>query len=290
MDRQTLTGICGLLLFLFAIVPIGVSAEWSLSVTGPDGVIPVDKAAFDAAVAERGVTRQIDDSTTIGGLPLWRAVRMADAGKILGPGDIIEITGPDKTTKVPYLKAYKNDDYLLINSKNKDPISDSSGPVAFAGPDYPGDTTVNAVSSISISTTKDWTVTLKAGDETQEISSDEWTALMRDDATEVSGPDEMLFSGIPFTRLTALLQAKPKSGQMVTITGMDGYKVEIPWDQISESDMFVVASTLKGEALPKYLKGLFGEDVSTPAWPLMLIDPTFPGNNSVGSIVDISIG
>ena len=267
--------------FILCVLITGVIAEdtagWSISLTGPDGEISVSPADVQDIIEKKGVSVQIEGQDLIGA-PLWRVLALADADKTLGPGDLVHITG-DTTSDIAYQKLGKNDGYLII--------ADQTGPYLHISSGLSGDG-VNKITSIDISTTDDWTLLLKSSGGNKKVSKDSWKDLALqypgEKATETG-----VFSGITIPDLLSSQEISPVPGAKIKITGEDGYAVEIPWDKISGSSDYLIASQLDGSDLPKYLVGLFAPDWATPVWPLMHIDPEFPGNDSVGNIDTIEI-
>ncbi len=267
--------------FMLCVLITGVIAEdtagWSITLTGPDGEISVSPADVQDIIEKKGVSVQIEGQD-LKGAPLWRVLALADADKTLGPGDIVHITG-ETTAEIAYQKIGKNDGYLII--------ADKTGPYLHITPGLSGDQ-VKKITSIDTSTTDDWTLLIKSTGGSKEVSKELWKDLALqypgEKATETG-----VFSGVTIPDLLASQDTSPGAGVKIKISGEDGYAVEIPWDKISGSSDYLIASQLDGSDLPKYLVGLFAPDWPTPAWPLMHIDPEFPGNDSVGNIDTIEI-
>ena len=269
--------------------------DWVLSVEGPDGLIEVSPQDFSDTFSEYRVTVLVDDEQFTG-IPIWRVLRLADAEKSLGPGDQVVITGIDKTYEVPYPVAFKNDSYLLIFEMNEVPLGDTImdgsepfGPLMYLGPGFIDGTQVGAVNSLSINEVSDWTLQVSTADASSHITMDEWANLSVANARSVDGPDGFVFSGVELKEIIESFAGVPDDSSRLRITAQDGYSVDISWSDVAESDGYIIADKMNEDTLPKYITGLFGPDMKVPGWPLILIDPDFPGENSVGNIMKIEI-
>ena len=129
---------------------------------------------------------------------------------------------------------------------------------------------------------------LKSSGGDKEVSKESWKDLALQHSGE-KATETGVFSGITIPDLLSSQDISPGPGAKIKISGEDGYAVEIPWDKITGSSEYLIADQLDGSDLPKYLVGLFAPDWATPVWPLMHIDPEFPGNDSVGNIDTIEI-
>lgn len=287
----------GSVLLLCVAICGGVMAdtEWAISAQGPDGAVAVSSVDFYETLSEYQITVQVDDEL-FSGVPVWRVLRLADAEKTLGPGDLVVITGVDKTHEVPYPVVYKSDSYLLIYEMNGVPLGDTVmdgsqpfGPVMYLGPGFIDGTQVGAVSAISITEAEEWSLQVSTADSTTHISMDEWNNLLTDNERSAQGPEGYVFSGIQLKEIIESFAQVPADSSILRITAQDGYSVEIPWAEIKDSDGYIIADTMNEAPMPKYITGLFGPDVKVPGWPLILIDPDFPGEMSVGNIIKIEI-
>lgn len=253
------------------------SATWSIGISGPDGNITIGPEDLNSIVSEKGVQVEIDGKE-YQGASLWRVLALADAEKTLGPGDIITISG-ETSLEVPYQFINKNDGYLLV-----DMGSDS---YLYVSPEVTG-SSVSGVTDIGVSTTDDWNLLIKTPDNELEISKATWEDIKKESASE-KDTEQGTFSGIMISDLLASQDLSPKAGSAIKITGQDGYAVEIPCEIIADSSDYLLADQVNGTALPKYIVGLYGPDVKTPAWPLIQVDSEFPGENSVGNIATLEI-
>jgi|GEM_PF-3312079 len=271
------TGITILFLIIISGTFANAADDWSMTISGPDGKLMVDKTKIDALIQEYGVSVKIEDESKTG-VPLWRVLRLADLKKTLGPGDIIEIKG-ESEYKIPYPVVYKNNAYLLI-------VTDG-GPYLYAGPDTRV-LSMKGIRSFEISNTDDWILTLVSKGEKKEITREIWNDLIRESGKEKTDDKGRVFSGIPIYSLVEDHDIKPAIGSNLTITGQDQYSVEIPWTKISGNTDYLLADKMNGEILPKFIE-ISAEYGNTPSWPLILIDPDFPGVYSVGNVAEIKI-
>ena len=249
----------------------------SIQVSGPDGEVMVDNTTAGGLISEYGVPVQIGSEIKTG-VPLWRILRLADKKKTLGPGDIIEITG-DSEQKIPYQSAYKSNAYLLILS--------GEGPFLYVGPDTKY-SSIKKVKSIETSSTDDWVLTLISQGTRKEVTRDIWKNLASMSRKEKTDNQNRIFSGIPIYTLFEYQGITPTQESKLIVTGQDGYSVEIPWTDLSDNAGYLLSDKMNKETLPKFIE-ISPEYGNTPAWPLMLIDPEFPGNNSVGNVVELKV-
>ena len=297
MQRKHILQVLGSVLVLCASMVGGVTADddWILSVEGPDGLIEVSHQDFFDTLSEYRVSVQVDEEEFTG-IPIWRVLRLADAEKSLGPGDMVVIAGLDKTHEVPYPVVYKNDSFLLIYEMNGEPLGDSVmdgshpfGPLMYLGPGFIDGTQVGAVSSLSKYEVSDWTLQVSTADASSHITMDEWENLSVANVRSVDGPDGFVFSGVQLKQIIESFADVPDESSMLRITAQDGYSVNISWSDVAEGEGYIIADIMNEDPLPKYISGLFGPDVKVPGWPLILIDPDFPGEMSVGNIIKIEI-
>lgn len=253
------------------------AADWSIPVTGPDGEITIDHAAIAGLLSDKGVTVSINGESK-SGIPLWRVLRLADSNKALGPADIIEISG-DSGIIIPFQTILKNDAYVLVET--------DTGPSLFVSPDAKG-SSVQKVKSIGFRTTDDWVLTLISPGEKKEITRTIWNNLAGENRKERKLSSGDLYSGIPIFKLMESQGISPASESNLKVTGGDRYSVVIPWSDISGNADYLLADKMNGEIIPEFID-IGAESGATPAWPLMVIDPEFPGNNSVGNIAELEI-
>lgn len=249
----------------------------SIRVSGPDGEVMVVNTAIDSLISEYGIPVRID-AQSAAGVPLWRILRLADKNKTLGPGDIIEITG-DSEQKIPFQSAYKNNAYLLV-------VTDE-GPYLYVSPDTKY-SSIKKVKSIDTSSTDDWVLTLISQGKKKEVTRDIWKNLANMSRKEKADNQNRVFSGIPIYTLFESQGITPTQESKLIVTGQDGYSVEIPWADVTGNAGYLLSDKVDNKNLPKFLE-ISSEYGNTPAWPLMLIDPEFPGNNSVGNVVEFKV-
>ncbi|OQA54235.1 MAG: hypothetical protein BWY45_02648 [Euryarchaeota archaeon ADurb.Bin294] len=269
------------MVFILCILITGViaedNAEWHIILTGPDGELSVSPADVQNIVEKKGVSVQIDGQE-LKGAPLWRVLALADTGKTLGPGNIVHISG-DTAIEIAYPKIWKNDGYLIIAAQD--------GPNLYVSAGLAGEG-VKKISSIDISETDDWTLQIISSEDVRKISKEMWDDLALQYQKEKETKNGA-FSGITISDLLVSQEIIPETDAKINITGQDGYTAQIPWNKISGSSDYLIADKMDGSELPQYIIGLFAPDWPTPAWPLMHIDPEFPGNDSVGNIETIEI-
>lgn len=248
-----------------------------LTVSGPGTEIQVSGDEIDRLTSEYGLQVQVDGEQYTA-IPLWRVVRLADPEKEYGPEDIITVSGETSLT-IPFQAAYQSNGYLIAE------IGDGLSLVL----DSEGDTILKGrIDSVEVSETDDWELILSSGDITQTITRDAWDAMITQYQTEKSGAEDRLFSGVPIFRIFESQGILPGEGARLKITGQDGYSTEIPWDEIAGDGEYLLADRMNHEIMPEFIV-LSDETGNTPAWPLMVIDPDFPGINSVGNVVEMTI-
>ncbi len=253
------------------------AGEGSITLTGPDGTISVGADDINSIIEKKGVPIMLDDQP-YQGAALWRVLALCDGKKTLGPGDIVHIAG-NTLFDVPYQVIAKNNTYLIVD--------DVSGPVLVIGSAHP-EKAVMQITAIDVSTTDDWTLHIGVLGIERLVTKDEWNKLAAQYRTEKT-TKVGTFEGITISDLLLSQEIIPPDDASVKIIGQDGYTAEIPWKMIADSPAYLIADKRDGKELPKYLVDLFAKNVSTPAWPLMHIDPGFPGNESVGNIEFIEV-
>lgn len=274
---QISVGITLFFVILFYVPVLSAADDRGVIVSGPDGTVGVDLTTINSLKSESGVSVPTDTGR-VTGIPVWKILQLVDKKKTLGPGDIIEITG-DNSMEIQFLAAYMNDDYLLADTANGLSLYISSdGTVTSKG----------RVTSIGISSTDDWTLTLITGDVTKKITKSDWESLVSQNKKEKTDSQNRIFSGIPIYKLFETQGLTPARGSLLKITGQDRYSIELPWDNILGNEDFLLADRMNQEIIPKFIT-LSAEFGNVPAWPLMVIDPDFPGNNSVGSVAELKI-
>ncbi|OPY36823.1 MAG: PKD domain protein [Methanoregulaceae archaeon PtaU1.Bin059] len=277
---------------------------WTLRMEG-DVVDTITQAEFEEALACIHSSTYNDGTDVWGGIPLWVLIGAVDDietsshwtfndTRAAGGYTIRVIAGDGYNRTFASGDVARSGNYIVANTKNGEPLTDSIAPLRLVGASVTGGARVGNIETIRLEglpgyPAGDWSLQLDGAisDIIPQPEFEYWASCHS--ATYDDGAGN-IYEGIPLWRLMGWVDdrtphgsngfnnTRATAGYKVIITAGDGYSKELMSQMIGTDNRFIVANKVNGELL------------AGPKAPLQLVGSGLPSASySVGNIARIEL-